>query len=82
MSDEWDYLTKKDLMEILKPYDDNKLISFAVQLQQGYVGFFDITQDIENENYIVLRSDALDLWYKKDIEELTDNKVDSKDDSG
>ena len=67
----WKCLTKKDLIELLEPYDDNINIVFGVHLQQGYVGFFDIAEDTDcNREEFVLTSKALDNWYKEDIMEL------------
>ena len=74
MADDWDTLTKKELIEILKPYEDSALICIGVNLQQGYVGFYDIEHDTEtspNDNFkVILKSKALDEWYKEDIKEL------------
>ena len=74
MTDNWDTLTKKELLNLLKPYDDNALICIGIHLQQGYVGFYDIEHDVEtnpNDKFkFILKSNALDEWYKEDIKEL------------
>lgn len=71
MTKKWNTLTKKELIELLEPYNDNTNIIFAVNLKQGYVGFFDLEED-ENANReeFILTSKALDNWYKEDMEEL------------
>ena len=65
-------LTKKELIELLKPYDDDKLICFSVKLQQGTVGFFDISikKHKSKSDYIILNSEKLNEWYLEDIKEL------------
>ena len=65
-------LTKKELLELLEPYDDDKIICFSVKLQQGTVGFNDITlnKNTSNKDYIVLNSEELNKWYLNDIKEL------------
>ena len=65
-------LSKKELIKLLEQYDDEKLICFSVKLQQGTVGFLDITLDENKSNgeYIVLKSQGLNEWYNGDIQEL------------
>ena len=71
MTEKWECLTKKELIELLEPYDDDTNIVFGVHLQQGYVGFFDLTEDTDcNREEFVLTSKALDKWYEEDIKEL------------
>lgn len=69
-------LSKKELMELLEPYDDDKLICFSVKLQQGTVGFFDISikKHKSNPDYIILSSEKLNEWYLEDIKELKNEK--------
>lgn len=75
MSENWKCLTKKELIELLESYDDNTNIVFGVNLQQGYVGFFDIVEDTDcNREECVLTSKALDNWYKEDIMEFMKNE--------
>jgi len=73
MTDKWDTLTKKELITLLDPYSDDALICIGVNLQQGYVGFYDIEQDSETKPddkfKFILKSKALDKWYKEDIKE-------------
>lgn len=70
MTEKWDTLTKKELIQLLEPYDDNTNIVFAVNLKQGYVGFFDLEEDtISNREEFILTSKALDEWYNEDIME-------------
>lgn len=70
MSEKWDTLTKKELIQLLEPYDDNINIVFAVNLKQGYIGFFDLEEDTtSNREEFILTSKALDEWYGEDIEE-------------
>ena len=71
MTEKWDTLTKKELLQLLEPYDEDTNIVFAVNLKQGYVGFFDLEEDTSsNREEFILRSKTLDDWYKEDIEEL------------
>lgn len=71
MTEKDDTLTKKELIELLKPYDDDKLICFSVKLQQGTVGFLDIThKESSKSDYIILTSECLNNWYCEDIKEL------------
>lgn len=65
-------LTKKELMRLLEPYGDDALIYIGVELKQGYVGFVDGEEDknIKDKYMFVLKSDALNDWYKGDIMEL------------
>ena len=70
MTEKWDILTKKELIQLLEPYDDNTNIVFAVNLKQGYVGFFDLEEDTtSNREEFILTSKALDEWYDEDIRE-------------
>ena len=70
MSKKWSTLTKKELIQLLEPYDDNTNIVFAVNLKQGYVGFFDLEEDtISNREEFILTSKTLDEWYDEDIKE-------------
>ena len=57
---------------MLEPYTDDSLICIGLQMQQGYVGFFDLEQDTKHKDkYVfVLNSDCFNEWYKKDITEL------------
>lgn len=57
---------------MLEPYTDDSLICIGLQMQQGYVGFFDLEQDTKHtDRYeFVLNSDCFNEWYKKDIAEL------------
>jgi predicted HTH domain antitoxin len=73
MSD-WSTLSKKELLELLESYDDEKHIVFKVNLKQGVVGFWDVKKDEINSDTdkLVLMSPALDKWYAEDIQELTD----------
>ena len=67
----WSTLTKNELIELLDPYDGDTNIGFGVHLQQGYVGFFDIVEDIDsNREEFILTSKSLDEWYRDDIQEL------------
>ena len=72
-------LSKKDLMMMLEPYTDDSLICMGLQMQQGYVGFFDLEQDTKHKDkYVfVLNSDCFNEWYKKDIAELKE-KIDEQ----
>ena len=65
-------LSKKDLMIMLEPYTDDSLICIGLQMQQGYVGFFDLEQDTKHKDKyeFVLNSVCFNEWYKKDITEL------------
>ena len=65
-------LSKKDLIMMLEPYTDDSLICIGLQMQQGYVGFFDLEQDTRHKDKyeFVLNSDCFNEWYKKDIAEL------------
>lgn len=65
-------LSKKDLMIMLEHYPDDSLICIGLQMQQGYVGFFDLEQDTKDEDKyrFILNSDCFNKWYKEDIEEL------------
>lgn len=70
MTEKWDTLTKKELIQLLEPYDDNTNIVFAVNLKQGYVGFFDLEEDTtSNREEFILTSKILDEWYEEDIKE-------------
>jgi len=73
MSD-WSTLSKKELLELLESYDDEKHIVFKVNLKQGVVGFWDVKKDEINSDTdkLVLMSDALDKWYAEDIQELVE----------
>lgn len=69
-------LTKRDLIKLLEPYSDDSLIVFSAKLQQGTVGFYDITQNkdtVNNQDKLILKSDALNKWYQEDIRELSEN---------
>lgn len=59
-------------MRLLEPYGDDALIYIGVELKQGYVGFVDGEEDknIKDKYMFVLKSDALNDWYKGDIMEL------------
>lgn len=72
MSEKWDTLTKKELIQLLEPYDDKKIIVFKVKLQQGNVGFYDLKKDDKrsDSDKLVLTSETLDKWYDEDIKEL------------
>lgn len=74
LTEKWNTLTKKELIKLLEPYEDTALICFGVHLQQGYVGFYDIEHDTktkkDNKFEFILKSNALDEWYKEDIQEL------------
>ncbi len=68
MTEKWDTLTKKELIQLLEPYDDNTNIIFAVNLKLGYVGFFDLEEDTNsNREEFILTSKSLDEWYDEDI---------------
>lgn len=68
-------LSKKELIELLEPYDDEALICFSVKLQQGTVGFFDIThKEHSKSDYIILTSESLNKWYLEDIKELKNDE--------
>ena len=77
MTDNRNTLTKKELINLLKPYKDDALICIGVHLQQGYVGFYDIEHDTKtspNDKFkFILKSKALDDWYKEDIKELKED---------
>ena len=64
---------------MLEPYTDDSLICMGLQMQQGYVGFFDLEQDTKHKDkYVfVLNSDCFNEWYKKDIAELKE-KIDEQ----
>ena len=85
MTEKWDTLTKKELLQLLEPYDDEKHIVFKVNLKQGNVGFWDVKKDEINSDTdkLVLMSEALDKWYAEDIKELVEEnkhlKLDFKD---
>lgn len=71
MTEKWSTLTKKELIQLLEPYDDNTNIVFAVNLKQGYVGFFDLEEDTtSNREEFILTSKALDEWYNEDIRDV------------
>ncbi len=72
-------LSKKDLIMMLEPYTDESLICIGLQMQQGYVGFFDLEQDTRHKDKyeFVLNSDCFNEWYKKDITELKE-KIDEQ----
>lgn len=73
MTEKWNCLTKKELLQLLEPYDDETNIVFGVNLQQGYVGFFDLEEDTtSNREEFILNSKALDKWYKEDVMEAND----------
>lgn len=70
MTEKWSTLTKKELIQLLEPYDNNTNIVFAVNLKQGYVGFFDLEEDTtSNREEFILTSKTLDEWYDEDINE-------------
>ena len=83
MTEENKILTKKELIELLKPYDDDKLICFSVKLQQGTVGFFDISikKHKSNPDYIILNSEKLNELYpeiESDVE-IKNVRINSKE---
>lgn len=82
MSD-WSMLSKKELLELLKSYDDEKHIVFKVNLKQGVVGFWDVKKNEINSDTdkLVLMSDALDKWYAEDIQELVEENDKLKQES-
>ena len=57
---------------MLEPYTDDSLICIGLQMQQGYVGFYDLEQDTKHKDKyeFILNSDCFNEWYKKDITEL------------
>lgn len=65
---------------MLEPYTDDSLICIGLQMQQGYVGFFDLEQDTKyKDKYVfVLNSDCFNEWYKKDITELKEKIVEQQ----
>lgn len=67
----WSTLTKKELIRLLDSYDDEALICIGVEFKQGYIGFYDISHDTETEDKFkfILKSKALNEWYKEDIQE-------------
>jgi hypothetical protein len=79
MSD-WSTLSKKELLELLESYDDEKHIVFKVNLKQGVVGFWDVKKDEINSDIdkLVLMSPALDKWYAEDIQELVEENNELK----
>ena len=80
MTEKWSKLTKKELLELLESYDDEKHIVFKVKLKQGVVGFWDVKKDEINSDTdkLVLMSAALDKWYAEDIQELVEENNELK----
>ena len=80
MTEKWSKLTKKELLELLESYDDEKHIVFKVKLKQGVVGFWDVKKDEINSDTdkLVLMSPALDKWYAEDIQELVEENNELK----
>ena len=83
MTEKWSKLTKKELLELLESYDDEKHIVFKVNLKQGVVGFWDVKKDEINSDTdkLVLMSPALDKWYAEDIQELVEENKELKKES-
>lgn len=77
MSDKQFTISKKELIELLEPYEDDALICIGAHFQQGYVAFYDLEHDTEtkpNDKFLfILKSNALDKWYKEDINELKED---------